>query len=499
MKYSFFYDESEHSRRLTIDTLNAFNFAENFVASIVGYSEFKSIDVNNDYSAFEEKHKKVFTIIDELKSTVLAPKKYVSGLISFKKDDLCLISDLLDIIITHELFIYVCVYNKIEFIIIQLLNSYKNSLFVDADKLKYSIAKLVSLYHPQNVFESIYRNDGSFISELKEFLNEVKNENQKGQKRPKETLAIEQALILLEDSSADFSIDWDYKIVFRGFKNYLNETNINDYRLIIDKEGEGKTLDFAQLEGLINCQEGDSVNEEGLRITDFVVGIISSFLKSIQISFEYGSTKETEKLLFLKKTWFRIKQEHLDIYKKLKVMIIDQHKAWFKTYCGCYSDNFLYLICILNYFDSFDDIEQYNKNTAEQHQINLNSLAVQALNDRFELIKNKLPIEAIKIDEEEAYYNQKGAKCYINYRKHKILCINNQKKKYTVLSVGFFGHMEKACITILDNNTPMCYLLPDELMEWAVSCTSLANAGVNVFPTDAEFAIIHGRFYAEIL
>lgn len=499
MKYSFFYDESEHSRRLTKDTLNANNFAENFVASIVGYSEYISSDVINDYSAFEEKHKKVFTIIDELKSTVLAPKKYVSGLISFKKEDLCLISDLLDIIINHELFLYICVFNKIEFIIIQLLNSYENSLFVDADSLKYSIAKLVSLYRPQNVYDSVYRNDGSFISELKEFLNEIKNENQKGQKRPMETLAIEQALILLEDSSVDFSIDWNYKIAFWGFKNYLNETNINDYRLIIDKEGEGKTLDSAQSEGLQNCQEDDSVNDEGLRITDFVVGIVSSFLKSIQNSFEYGSTKETEKLLFLKKTWFRIKQEHLDIYKKLKALIIDQHKTWYKTYCGCYSDNFLYLICILNYFDSFDDIEQYNENNAEQHQINLNYLAVQALNDRFELMKNKLPIEAIKIDEEGAYYNQKGAKCYINYRKHKILCINNQRKKYTVLSVGFFGHMEKACITILDNNNPMCYLLPDELLEWAVSCASLANAGENLFPSIVEFGIIQGRFYAEIL
>ncbi len=498
MEYSFFYDESEHSRRLTKDALAADNFAENFVASIVGYSEFISFDVKNDYLAFEEKYKKAFTIIGELKSTVIRPKKYVSGLCSFRKEDLCFISDLLDIIINHDLFLYICVFNKVEYIIIQLLNSYKNSLLVDADSLKYSITKLVSLYRPQNVYESVYRNDDSFIYELKEFLNEIKNENQKEQKREMETSAIDQALILLEDSSAEFSIDWNYKMAFWGFKNYLSETNINHYWLIIDREGDGKTLKSAQSEGLKNCQEGDSVNNEGLRITDFVVGIVSSFLKAIQNSFEPGSTKETEKLLFLKKRWFRIKQEHLDIYKKLKVLIIDQHKTWYKTYCGCYSDNFLYLICILNYFNSFDDIEQYNKSTAEQHQINLNSLAVQALNDRFELMKNKLPIEATKIDEEGAYYNQKGAKCYINYRKHKILCINNQSKKYTVLSVGFFGKMEKACITILDNNTPTCYLLPDELMEWAFSVVAIANCGENLFPSIVKFGIMQGRFYADI-
>lgn len=308
MEYSFFYDESEHSRRLTKDTLAADNFAENFVASIVGYSEFISSDVKNDYLAFEEKYKKAFTVIGELKSTVIRPKKYVSGLCSFRKEDLCFINDLLDIIINHDLFLYICVFNKVEYIIIQLLDSYKNSLLIDADSLKYSIAKLISLYRPQNVYESVYRNDDSFIYELKEFLNEIKNENQKEQKREMETSAIDQALILLEDSSADFSIDWNYKIAFWGFKNYLSETNINDYWLIIDKEGKGKTLKSAQSEGLKNCREDDSVNNEGLRITDFVVGIVSSFLKAIQNSFEPGSTKETEKLLFLKKTWFRIKQ-----------------------------------------------------------------------------------------------------------------------------------------------------------------------------------------------
>jgi hypothetical protein len=498
MEYSFFYDESEHSRRLTKDTLAADNFAENFVASIIGYSESICSDFRNDYSTFEEKYKKTFTIIGELKSTVIKPKKYVSGLCSFRKEDLYFISDLLDIIINHDLFLYICVFNKVEYIIIQLLSTYKNSLLVNADSLKYSISKLVSLYHPRNVYESIYRNDDSFISELKKFLNEIKNENQKEQKRELETSAIDQALILLEDSSADFSIDWNYRIAFLGFKNYLNETNINDYRLIIDKEGEGKTLKSAQSEGLKNCQEDNSVNNEGLRITDFVVGIVSSFLKAIQNSFEFGATKETEKLLFLKKNWFMIKQEHLDIYRKLKSVIIDQHKTWYKTYCGSYSDNFLYLICILNYFASFDDIEKYNKSTPEQHQINLNSLTVQALNDRFELKKNKLPIEATKIDEEGTYYNQKGAKCYINYRKHKMLSINNQSKKYTVLSVGFFGKMERACITILDNNIPTCYLLPDELMEWAFSVVALANYGEKLFPSIVEFGIMQGRFYAEI-
>lgn len=59
--------------------------------------------------------------------------------------------------------------------------------------------------------------------------------------------------------------------------------------------------------------------------------------------------------------------------------------------------------------------------------------------------------------------------------------------------------MEKACVTILENETPVCYLLPDELMEWAISCVGFANRGVNLFPSDVSFAIKNNKYYADIL
>lgn len=499
-KIIFFYDESEHSRRLTQDTLSANNFADNFLAGIIGYSDSNSYNVEKAYDEFEKKYKKLYTVEGELKSTILRQSKYKSGLVSFKKVDLCLLNDLLDLIISNDMYLYICLFNKIEYIIIQLLDGYKNSLVVDADSLKYSVAKLVSLYRPQNVYDAMYKKSEDFIKELRKFLIEVKDENEREKKRETESLAIEELLMLLENCSDDFVIDWDYKIAFWGFSKYLDEIEIEDYQLIIDKEGNGKTLKAAELVGIRNCSEADSKEIIGLRIVDFIAGISSSFVKSIHNSFEYGSTEETKKLLFLNKAWFYVQSDSLEVYKKLKKVIIEQHKVWYKTYCGNYSDDFLYFICILNYFSRFCDSGEFNKLTPEQHQNNLNDLAVKSLGERFEVLRHKLPIEKIRVEEDGVYYNKQGAKCYVDYKRYKMLPIEaNKRKKFSVLSVGMLGKMEKPCVTILENDVPICYLLPDELTEWAIMVITIADMGQNLFPSFVEFGIINKRFYAEIL
>lgn len=47
--------------------------------------------------------------------------------------------------------------------------------------------------------------------------------------------------------------------------------------------------------------------------------------------------------------------------------------------------------------------------------------------------------------------------------------------------------MEKACVTVDDDGTPICYLLPDGLKELAVNCVAMANGGVNLFSSNVIF------------
>lgn len=176
----FFYDESEHSRKLTKETLLADNFKEHFVATIIGILQKEIGKVEKEYNLFEEKYKRLYTIKDgvELKSTILTAKKYSFGFTTFKKDDLNLINDYLDILITNNINIYITSINKIEYLILQLLRNYKNTLVTDADSLKYSITKMVSLYQPKKIIEAIYSNDRFFIYELESFMLDVKKKNE---------------------------------------------------------------------------------------------------------------------------------------------------------------------------------------------------------------------------------------------------------------------------------------------------------------------------------
>lgn len=66
-----------------------------------------------------------------------------------------------------------------------------------------------------------------------------------------ETLAFKQILILLDDINSKIDINWNYDIVFHGFKKYLIEKNIFNYSLFLDREGdESNTLKAAKQVGL---------------------------------------------------------------------------------------------------------------------------------------------------------------------------------------------------------------------------------------------------------
>ena len=107
-KYSFYYDESGHSRVLTEETITADNYDDFFVAVIVGIEENDKTFLEIDYQLFEQKYKTIYQV-DELKSTVLGNKKYTYGFNSFKKDDLCFINDFLDLVVKHNLLIYISI------------------------------------------------------------------------------------------------------------------------------------------------------------------------------------------------------------------------------------------------------------------------------------------------------------------------------------------------------------------------------------------------------
>lgn len=56
MKYIFFYDETEHSRKINYETVTANNYYDNFITGIVGWKAEDDECISDRYLAFESKY-----------------------------------------------------------------------------------------------------------------------------------------------------------------------------------------------------------------------------------------------------------------------------------------------------------------------------------------------------------------------------------------------------------------------------------------------------------
>lgn len=108
---------------------------------------------------------------------------------------------------------------------------------------------------------------------------------------------------------------------FEGFKKYLGEKGIQNYTLVIDKEGkeeeESKTLKASREIGLNNSNEANSTKYPGLRMADMMAGIISKLMKGLCDSLRYQSLDEGISKKILDNGWFCLNEVQLELYKKL--------------------------------------------------------------------------------------------------------------------------------------------------------------------------------------
>lgn len=156
MKYVFFYDETEHSRKINYKTVTANNYCDNFMTGIVGWKAEENDCVSDRYLAFESKYD--YRKKDgELKSQTMKTKDFSLGFASLNNHTIEFYEDLLSLF-DEKIIIYFSVFSKIEYVISQLFVNYHNSMFADVDYMKYSIIKAINVYQPQNVIESIYKN-----------------------------------------------------------------------------------------------------------------------------------------------------------------------------------------------------------------------------------------------------------------------------------------------------------------------------------------------------
>lgn len=500
--YKFYYDESEHSRKINYPTVNAPNYYDNFVTVIIGWSKEKEIEVFKKYQDFENKYAGRKDKNGELKSTTLKQKQFEFGAASLNKSNSQFIMDFLSIF-DEDTKLYFSVASKIEYLVLQLFTDYQNSCFIDADAMKYSITKALVAYRPQNVIKCIYDSPEKFVAELKNFFRERIECNRSNiSLKKRENKAFMDILYILEDISATPELQWDYHMPFDGFAKYLQEEYIKNYDLVLDKEGEqnelGRTMQAACEMGLSNITEENSQASYGLRIADMMAGIISKLLKALCDALHYHSIADGTNKKLLDAKWFQLNETQLSLYKKIYQIICEWDPAWFKSYAGIYSDDLVAFIALIGYMAHFKNTKQIVNETLEMQGEYFNNYVCQQLSAYFNRRQSKLPIDFITKTNNEYFLNQRGAKVYYDITKQPFFQISECSQTEMVLSVGM-SNSGIPLITILEKNNPICYRLPEELSDWAYTVIGMANMGENLLPSQVVFSKMENRYFADIL
>lgn len=215
--------------------------------------------------------------------------------------------------------------------------------------------------------------------------------------KERENIAFKQILLLLDSVEPIISIDWEYYASFNGFAKLLQEMNIKHYDLIIDEEGDlHSTLKAAEKEGLVNLKEANSQEYVGIRMADMFIGLISKVMQSLKKALTNDYANERIEKTLLEPGWFILDDRQLGLYKKLYQIICVDNKYWYSTYSGIYSDDLVVFIALLQFMSQFENAEALRNENYDILPEHFNAFVCQALQERYAVMGNKLPIEFVQ-------------------------------------------------------------------------------------------------------
>lgn len=479
--FRFYYDESEHSRRLTLDTLKDGGFYDGFVAVIVGWDESDEEEIGKRYERFERMHVERKSN-GELKSTTIKPKQLAHGFASLGKANLGLVGDFLSLF-DEKVRVYLCFESKTEYMVEQLFKDYGNTRSIDADLMRYSITKSIVQYQPDSVVNAMYDDPSSLVDRLRKFYyGRIKQGMENIQLKRKEVDQYGQILMLLDGARGVKTLDWDYSEPFIGFLKYLAEVGISDYSLVIDSED--KTEDAARQLGIEKSSGGDSKEYFGLRMADMLAGIVCKLMKALHEELRYHHEGEFVQRRLVGENWFQLDDSRFGLYKNLDDIVVFMNNAWYKVYDGSYSDDLVMLIALLTLMRGFESAAKL-RNVVSECPERLNTIACGMLEDHYRRVMDK-PVSRLSI----------GFVPIISEARE--MSLPEGEKTVNVLSVGYDG-LGAPLILVDEGRKATCYRLPNDLCEWAHVLADIAGSDLNVLPSPVLFTTRRGKHYAVIL
>lgn len=491
-KYHFYYDETEHSRKINRRTVTAENYYDGFVTAVVGWEEQYEDEIEERYRRFEEKHSKRM-IGDEIKSTTIKQSQLKKGFASLSRDTAAFIDDFLDVF-DEKTLIYVSTFSKMEYMINQLFVKYRNFPGVNMNLLRYSITKAIIVYRPDEVISSLYGTPGKFLQSLKIFLRSRIVDDQSNAELKSTEIAQFKAILFLLDNVAEVrSFDWDYRNSLTGLQLFLQEEEVRDYSLVIDRDA--RTAASARALGLENVSEGESTEVFALRIADMLAGIVAKLMKALAKALRYESVTEETKKKLLDAQWFSLSEERLALYKKLHKVVMQVNNAWYKVYSGVYADDLVCFTTFLSFVNKFASADEMKQNLDMMPEY-FNAAACSELVRHYSKFSGTAFDVSIGDDRESIYCDWGDVVECIDEDDLPLLRVSEGERTCRVLSVGVTG--DRAFAVIIEEGKEKRYCLPDNLFGWAETLELLAVSGVDIFPESVTFTVVAGGLAADI-
>lgn len=490
-RFAFYYDETEHSRVINSRTISAENYYDGFIAAVVGWKERDREEIELRFRYFADKHSRRKTR-GELKSTTLKQEQLVAGFASLSKDAASFVSDFLDLF-DDKVLIYLAKFSKVEHLVNQLFANYENSLFCDMTLARYSIVKAIDVYRPREVIEAIDGTPSGFVAALRAFLLErIEKDAANVVLKSAEISQFEQLLYVIDGVAEIDSFNWEYEYAFIGLKKFLEEKEIANYSLVIDKEA--RTADAAREVGIEGVFEGDSKVSFGLQVADLLAGLTAKLMKALSNDLAYKSEEETTEKNLINKKWFDLTEERFELYKKFHRVLMRINNAWYKMFTGCSADDLICLTTLLSFIVSFKSAKDLRANL-EVRPEHYNFAVLNELQRHYSMMHGNLSVLSDYREEAECCSSSDGAIEHFGVGRPPRLCVKGART-CCVLSVEI--GREGPTATVLEAGGPACYMLPASLAPWVEALVAAAHMDVKLLPAMVTFTNLVDGIAADI-
>lgn len=379
MKYNFYFDESFHSRRISLSSLNDNDYFNSYISIGIGFKEYMHDKTLKKYMNFERKQKDVFGFTcenDELKSKIVSKKHYKHGLASFNVNEVNLYQDYFEFLLNNNILYYFSSCDKLEYLLLQC--NYNSIELFNIYACIYSIVKMINVYRPKKVIMDILNNSSNLINDLKEFCNSQVKANGSLKLKELENESFSNIVLFLEEmDSSTINFDFNYDFTYRGFSLFLNEVGIKNANVFIDQEGTNKIVESAKKFDFKNVISTDSKESFGIRVSDMICGFISKMMRAL-----YDDTKNDPSVPYttqhlLNCEWFHVNSYQFKLYKTIAKYIKKNNDIYYGSYISLYCDLFSELMGLIYFFDGFNSYEEYIKKDYKERAKEGNNIILQ--------------------------------------------------------------------------------------------------------------------------